>query len=59
MSDAASGLDLLLTQMQETGRIPAGGGFPLGWLLGFLDELGIDPATIYINVRDGIIEVRP
>lgn len=54
---AASGVDLLLTQMQETGRIRAGMGIDLGWLLGFLGELGIDPALVYIDVANGWIEV--
>lgn len=54
-----SGIDRLLTQMQETGKIPMGNkGFDLGWLLFFLDELGIDPNTVYLNISDGLIEKK-
>jgi hypothetical protein len=53
----ASGIDRLLTQMQETGRIPTGASVPLGWLLGFLGQLGINPDDVRIDVSNGWIEV--
>lgn len=53
------GLDMLRTQMQETGSIATGVGFPLPWLLLFLSDLGIDENSVYIDVANGRIEVKP
>lgn len=51
------GLDLLRMQIQKTGRIQTGASVPLGWLLGFLGNLGIDPDDVRIDVVNGWIEV--
>lgn len=50
---------MLRTQMQETGSIATGVGFPLPWLLLFLSDLGIDENSVYIDVANGRIEVKP
>jgi hypothetical protein len=54
-SSAASGSDLLRTQLQETGRCPVG-GMNLQGVLFILSDLGLNEWEVLIT-HDGCIEV--
>lgn len=51
-----AGRDLLLTQLQETGRCPVG-GMPLDEILYLVSYLGLNEWEVLIS-HDGCLEVR-